>query len=113
MTTAADGLGLLDAILADPADDAPRLVYADWLDENGQAERAEFIRLQVALAAHERVIADRLHIRSSAGCTRQFRTRNNPAFTGGFAHRPRFITAVRTTSHGGTPVALIGANGDA
>jgi uncharacterized protein (TIGR02996 family) len=27
-------------------DDAPRLVYADWLEDHGQAERAEFIRLQ-------------------------------------------------------------------
>jgi uncharacterized protein (TIGR02996 family) len=34
-------------ILAHPEDDAPRLVYADWLDEQGDAERAEFIRLQV------------------------------------------------------------------
>lgn len=31
------------------ADDAPRLVYADWLDENGNSERAEFIRVQCEL----------------------------------------------------------------
>lgn len=37
-------------ILAAPDDDAPRLVYADWLDEQGDADRAEFIRLQVRLA---------------------------------------------------------------
>src|SRR5450432_1909805 len=41
---------LLAAILASPADDAPRLVYADWLDENGDTSRAAFIRVQVALA---------------------------------------------------------------
>lgn len=41
----------LRAILADPDDDAPRLIYADWLDENGDSDRAEFIRLQIALAA--------------------------------------------------------------
>jgi uncharacterized protein (TIGR02996 family) len=29
-----DELALLAAILADPGDDTPRLVYADWLDEN-------------------------------------------------------------------------------
>jgi uncharacterized protein (TIGR02996 family) len=40
----------LDAILAAPDDDAPRLVYADWLDEHDQAERAEFIRVQCDLA---------------------------------------------------------------
>lgn len=36
----------LAAILAEPAKDAPRLVYADYLDENGQGGRAEFIRVQ-------------------------------------------------------------------
>ncbi|WP_439621151.1 TIGR02996 domain-containing protein [Gemmata sp.] len=45
-----DGDALLAAIIANPDDDTPRLIYADWLDENGQAERAEFIRLQVARA---------------------------------------------------------------
>ena len=45
-----DGEALLRAILDHPDDDAPRLVYADWLDENGQPERAEFIRVQVQLA---------------------------------------------------------------
>src|SRR5262249_45999206 len=30
--------------------DTPRLVYADWLQENGDPDRAEFIRLQVQLA---------------------------------------------------------------
>jgi uncharacterized protein (TIGR02996 family) len=40
----------LEAILADPDDDAVRLVYADWLDEHGQPERAEFIRVQVERA---------------------------------------------------------------
>lgn len=41
---------LLAAILAQPKEDTPRLVYADWLEENGQPERAEFIRLQIELA---------------------------------------------------------------
>src|SRR5262245_47458161 len=38
------------AVVADPHDDAPRLVLADWLEEHGQPERAEFIRLQCRLA---------------------------------------------------------------
>ena len=33
-----------------PADDMPRLVLADWLDENGDADRAAFIRVQIALS---------------------------------------------------------------
>jgi uncharacterized protein (TIGR02996 family) len=40
----------LDAIRAEPDVDAHRLVFADWLDENGQADRAEFIRTQCELA---------------------------------------------------------------
>ncbi len=30
-----DANALVAAILAAPADDLPRLVYADWLDEHG------------------------------------------------------------------------------
>jgi uncharacterized protein (TIGR02996 family) len=48
LDTASDTAFLL-AILASPDDDAPRLIYADWLDENGDPDRAEFIRLQMRL----------------------------------------------------------------
>jgi uncharacterized protein (TIGR02996 family) len=41
---------LVQAILDDPEDDAVRLVYADWFEEHGQAERGEIIRLQIELA---------------------------------------------------------------
>ncbi|TXI06506.1 MAG: TIGR02996 domain-containing protein [Rhizobium sp.] len=34
--TTSDGAALLAAILADPADDTARLVYADWLQEHGE-----------------------------------------------------------------------------
>jgi uncharacterized protein (TIGR02996 family) len=50
MHTDADFLKML---LADPADDTTRLVYADWLEEQGDAvsaARAEFLRLTVRLA---------------------------------------------------------------
>jgi uncharacterized protein (TIGR02996 family) len=40
----------LQDILAHPGDDAPRLIYADWLDEHDQPDRAEFIRTQIELA---------------------------------------------------------------
>lgn len=46
-------LALLRAILSDPRDDTPRLVYADWLDENGEPDRAEFIRVQCAIPEAE------------------------------------------------------------
>jgi uncharacterized protein (TIGR02996 family) len=42
---------LLRAVFANPEDDAPRLAYADWLEESGGApERAAFIRVQCELA---------------------------------------------------------------
>ncbi len=53
-----DEQALLAAIRAHPLDDAPRLVYADWLDEQGEesnAARAEFIRLQCEM---ELLLAD-------------------------------------------------------
>lgn len=40
----------INAILCEPDSDIPRLIYADWLEEHGQGERAEFIRVQVELA---------------------------------------------------------------
>ena len=48
-----DREALLEAVFAHPADDAPRLVYADWLDEHGEPAQAAFIRAQVELARHE------------------------------------------------------------
>jgi uncharacterized protein (TIGR02996 family) len=48
-----DGDALLAAILAEPDEDVPRLVYADWLDEVGDESdraRAELIRIQIELA---------------------------------------------------------------
>jgi uncharacterized protein (TIGR02996 family) len=43
----------LQAIADDPDDDAPRLIFADWLQEQDEASRrrAEFIRVQYALRA--------------------------------------------------------------
>src|SRR5438128_2504720 len=45
-----DGEGLFAAILAEPDEDTPRLVYADWLEENDEPLRSELIRVQVAMA---------------------------------------------------------------
>lgn len=36
-------------IIAHPDDDARRLIYADWLTDNGDAARGEFIRVQIEL----------------------------------------------------------------
>lgn len=47
--------GFIRDIIANPTDDTPRLIYADWLDERGDPtlrdnEHAEFIRVQCRLA---------------------------------------------------------------
>ena len=47
------------AVVADPHDDAPRLVYADWLEEHGRPERAEFVRVQCRLAALDEDASER------------------------------------------------------
>ena len=43
----------LAAICAEPAEDLHRLVYADWLEDQGESDRAAFIRVQVELAPWE------------------------------------------------------------
>src|SRR4051812_32193326 len=43
----------LRKLLDDPADDTTRLVYADWLEEQGDetaARKAEFLRLELRMA---------------------------------------------------------------
>jgi uncharacterized protein (TIGR02996 family) len=48
MTT--EEMGLLEAIHADPRSQAPRLVYADWLEDNG-SPLAQYIRAECDLIA--------------------------------------------------------------
>lgn len=47
--TTPDHASFLAEIAARPHDDAPRLMFADWLEERGEGERAEFIRVQCEL----------------------------------------------------------------
>jgi uncharacterized protein (TIGR02996 family) len=63
-----DEAALLAAIRTELEEDTPRLAYADWLDENNRAARAEFIRVQIELARVRRVTSLRrikLHMRES------------------------------------------------
>jgi uncharacterized protein (TIGR02996 family) len=48
----------LRAILALPGDDGPRLCAADWWDERGAAERAEFVRVQCELVTIDRELSE-------------------------------------------------------
>jgi uncharacterized protein (TIGR02996 family) len=47
----------LQAIIESPEDDAPRLVYADWLEERGDP-RGEFLRLECRLRSLPEACAD-------------------------------------------------------
>jgi uncharacterized protein (TIGR02996 family) len=51
--------GFLHAIREKPDDDTHRLIYADWLQDHGQPERAEFIRVQCRLAALDEFAPER------------------------------------------------------
>jgi uncharacterized protein (TIGR02996 family) len=53
-----DEAAFLDALKVNPADDTARLVYADWLDEQGEAAKAEYLRLTCRLAAGDGDIAE-------------------------------------------------------
>lgn len=55
----------LQACWDDPFNDVPRLVYADWLDDHGNSERASYIR-QACAAEAEPFLPTRLNYRESA-----------------------------------------------
>jgi uncharacterized protein (TIGR02996 family) len=44
-----DEAAFLTVLTANPADDTARLVYADWLDEHNEPQKAEYLRLVVDL----------------------------------------------------------------
>jgi uncharacterized protein (TIGR02996 family) len=45
----------LRAIADTPDDDTPRLVYADWLEEHGDPDRAAYLRVQCRIAEREQL----------------------------------------------------------
>jgi uncharacterized protein (TIGR02996 family) len=61
---------LLWAIADEPDDDGPRLALADWLEEHGRMERAEFIRGQLRLASLHEDSPERRELAFRPGGTR-------------------------------------------
>ncbi len=59
-----DGPALLRTIRESPGDDAPRLVYADWLDDNGDPKIADMIR---RLLAEPRIDLEPMQLAKSLG----------------------------------------------
>ena len=49
LVPSAEKQAFLAHIIDDPADDLRRLVFADWLEEHGQGQRAAYIRARCAL----------------------------------------------------------------
>jgi uncharacterized protein (TIGR02996 family) len=56
----------LEVIKDDPENDTPRLVFADWLEEHGEPERAQFIRLQCRAASLDADDAERAGLAAAA-----------------------------------------------
>jgi uncharacterized protein (TIGR02996 family) len=67
----ADENALLQAILDDPDDDVPRLVYADYLEETGHPERAELLRLQCGRSAGRSTPHEQYLVGASAARVRE------------------------------------------
>jgi uncharacterized protein (TIGR02996 family) len=63
---------LMQAVLRHPADDLPRLLYADELDAAGECERAEFVRVQIELAKWEMYPGERFNGFSHEGKRYEF-----------------------------------------
>ena len=82
---------LLAAIHADPDDDTARLVYADWLQENGQTARADFIRFQIeSVRAEPFGLAARRATQRANALLDEHRSEWIRHLRGGFAEWPRF-----------------------
>lgn len=89
-----DNEAFIRAILADPGDQATRLVYADWLEENGDQQRAEFLRLDAVLAEKEAKQDDRAEQRERVRTARmrgrlmRLQTTLDPMWLAAVGHHP-------------------------
>ncbi len=79
---------LLRLVIENPEDDTPRLVYADWLEENGREDRAEFIRLQCQIARLAETEAEQIDL-----------AERESALMG--SHRTNWLAEVPAWSRGG------------
>jgi uncharacterized protein (TIGR02996 family) len=93
---------LLAAVLADPSDDVPRQVYADFLLERG-APRGEFITVQLALARRQDT---ELKARSDA-----LLKKHQPEWVGRFAGTQMKLTIGQKSWNRGSPTKWTFARG--
>lgn len=71
---AAERAGLVADVIAHPGDDAPRLIFADWLEDQGDGARAEFVRVQCELCRLDAAghTPDPWHAHPRKDCPEQF-----------------------------------------
>jgi uncharacterized protein (TIGR02996 family) len=62
-----DDPAFIASIRQNPDDDTVRLAYADWLEEHGQGERAEFIRAQISYGGGMMFLDNLPHLTSQRG----------------------------------------------
>lgn len=66
----------LQAILAAPDNDTSRMVFADWLDDRGDADQAEFIRVQCEVEGWRKICVNHdTHRLNCPGCALRRRER--------------------------------------
>jgi uncharacterized protein (TIGR02996 family) len=82
-------------ILANPDDDGPRLIYADWLDDQDQHARAELIRVECAMARLSPLDPERKQRGQRAGALRKECWRTL------LCERPAGIDLLRPTTYRG------------
>ena len=73
-----DERDFFDSIRSTPDDDGPRLIFADWLDEHGESDRAEFVRISALWTACPMTTHDGLN---SANANDNCRERNEVRWT--------------------------------
>lgn len=62
-----DRTALIRSVLERPDDDIPRRVLADYLRENGEGDRADFIELQIAMAEEDKASRRKNNCRCDGG----------------------------------------------
>lgn len=98
----ANGAEVLELVYQAPEDDGPRLVYADWLEEQGDA-RAELLRLQLTPSRHPRAEQRAKHLlrehgRRWLGVLEPGIVRRSERFTRGFPSAGRLDFATEALS---------------
>jgi uncharacterized protein (TIGR02996 family) len=78
-----DDATFLPRVIAAPDDDGPRLAYSDWLEERGESDRADLIRVQCELA---RLPYDNDRVSDLRASEYRLLSRNLASWSAGYRH---------------------------